>query len=590
MVSTEPNNMGFFSRDNSRNGGNTHPLEPASTAEYDGSVTTSGGAHQQQQQHSPPKYGSTDTDADHDDNYEDEHTPDHARNSEDSGEESAPLLISAEDPAVNPLKHFKIRTLRRLSLLFLVFSAIMYFLFLVSMFFTIPKLNTHGGNYYVMMNMLIALGNLAISLQVFAIPTRSGRIINFIMIGFLFLSFILSVSVNKLRHYEGNVLAILVNLWVIFTAAWVLLCNLAVERTRVSLEEIISGRRHGTGSRAQRSCKMWVSLLWALVVFSLILAMVVLITLSLAVDSYDSRISPPGEYVEVEDNLYRIHIYCNRPQRNVNETTPEPTILLEAGSTSAEVFAREWAEREVNDGGSTISDMRYCYWDRPGIAFSDNAPSPMSAGMAIDALSDGLNQIGERGPWILVSHGVGGIYSRIFASRHAGDLYGLVLVDTYNTEYFTDNVGRSSRGFGYWLHGLVSPLGIDKQIGWIFGGRTSEDRIFGRSQSTSGKYNLAKFQEQVAARTFTKNEILAASEILPEMTPIAVISSQQMIEDKAGWADYQRELSQLSNNLVTWEIVEAPHEVWRDDEGRRTISRAVADLRVMTGMVADVEM
>ncbi|KAK9383065.1 uncharacterized protein V2V93DRAFT_364168 [Kockiozyma suomiensis] len=575
--------MGLFSRSDHSNqeGGDSHPLEPAETSEESSAATDSHSAPSKTTTStSPPKYGAADI-------HEDD-TSYGSRHSEDSNDESAPLLISAEDPAVNPFKYFKIRTMRRISLLFLVFSSIMYFLFIISTFFTIPKLNTYGGNFYVMMNMLIAIGNLAISLQVFAIPSKSGRVINFIMIGFLFLSFIFTVSVNKLRHYEGTVLGILVNLWVILTAAWVLACNYAVERSRISLEEIISGRRNGTGSRAQRSCRMWISVLWGFVVLSLILAVVILVTLSLAVDSYDSRISPPGEYVEVEDNLYRIHIYCNRPQQNVNDTIPEPTILLEPGSTSAEIFAREWAEREVNDDGSTISGMRYCYWDRPGIAFSDNAPSPMSAGMAIDALSDGLNKLGENGPWILVSHGVGGIYSRIFASRHAGDVYGLVLVDTYNTEYFTDNVGSSGRGFGYWLHGLIAPLGIDKQIGWIFGGRTSEDRIFGRSQSTSGKYDLAKFQEQVAARTFTKNEILAASEILPRDTPIAIISSQRMIESEPGWADYQRELSLLSDRLVTWDIIEAFHDVWKADEGRRAISQAVANVRLMSFTMDDI--
>ncbi|KAK9468213.1 hypothetical protein V1512DRAFT_204014 [Lipomyces arxii] len=493
-------------------------------------------------------------------------------------DETTALLLSSDNPDINPYKNFSIRMLRRLTFLFLIFASLIIFLLLISMFFTIPALNTRGGNFLMFANMMVSLGNLGIALFVFNIPSKSERIVNLTMMGLLVLDFILILSVNKLRHFEGGPLGILIMLWTIFTAAWVTVCNHFVERSRRGLEERILGHRI-TQSRVRRSCRQWCSVMWSLVVFIVLLVLVFLIMLSIAVDSYDSRIAPPGQYVEVEDNLYRVHVYCNRPKQN--ET--EPTIILEAGSTSAEVLAMEWLDQEVEDQGSAIYNYRYCYWDRPGMAFSDNAPSPMSAGMAVDALSDALNQIDEHGPWIPVSHGIGGVYSRIFASRHYRDIYGLVLVDTYHEQYFVDVVGSSGRGFGYWLHGFISPLGIDKQIGWIFGGRSSVDRIYGRSQSVSGKYNLAKFQEQVAARTFTRNEIAASRGILPLDTRIAVISSQDMIQNTEGWADYQRELSQMTTALTEWNIVEAPHEVWRDDEGRRAMSRAVADLVLAFG-------
>ncbi|KAK9317827.1 hypothetical protein V1522DRAFT_409031 [Lipomyces starkeyi] len=491
----------------------------------------------------------------------------------DEADERTRLLISAEDPAVDPYKKFWIRTMRRLSLLFLAFATILFFLLLISMFFTIPGLETHGGNFLIMMFVVVSIGNLAVSLFAFGLPSKTERIVNWTMMGFLLIDFIFILSTNKLRHFEGNVLGILVMLWTIFTAGWVLACNLAVERSRQGLEERIIGRRLSS-SRAQRSCRQWCSVMWALIVFIVLLVLVILITLSIAVDAYDSRISPPGQYLDVQDDHYRVHVFCNRPQ----DGTGNSTILLEAGSTSAEILAQEWLERDINDGQSPIYNYRYCYWDRPGLAFSDNAPSPMSAGMAVDALSDALNQMKERGPWILVSHGHGAIYSRVFAARHAGDVDGLVLVDAYHEDYFSSVVGSSARGFGYWVRGFISPIGIDKQIGWIFGGRTSKDRIYGRSQSTSGKYSLARFQEQVAARTLTKYEIIAAREILPKKTPMAVISSQSMIQNAEGWADYQRQLSKSTHALTNWSIVEAPHEVWRVSEGRRAMATAVEEI------------
>ncbi|KAK9366380.1 hypothetical protein V1509DRAFT_630187 [Lipomyces kononenkoae] len=488
-------------------------------------------------------------------------------------DERTRLLISAENPAVDPYQRFWIRTMRRLSLLFLIFATILLLLLLISMFFTIRGLDTRGGNFLMMMFVLVSIGNLAISLFAFGIPSKTERVVHWTMMGFLAIDFIFILSATKLRHSQGNVLGILVILWTIFTAGWVLACNLAVERSRQGLEERLLGRRLSS-SRARRSCRQWCSVTWAVIVFIVLLVLVILITLSIAVDAYDSRISPPGQYVDVLDGQYRVHVFCSRPRND----TDTPTIFLESGSTSAEVLAQEWVEQEINDESSPIYDYRYCYWDRPGIAFSDNAPSPMSAGMAIDALSDALSQMQEHGPWILVSHGLGGIYSRVFAARHASDVDGLVLVDAYHEDYFSSRIGSSASGFGYWVHGLVSPFGIDKQLGWIFGGRTSTDRIYGRSQSTSGKYNFAKFQEQVAARTFTKYEVIAAREILPKRKPMAVISSQYMIQNTEGWADYQRRLSESTHTLTNWSIVEAPHEVWRVKEGRRAMATAVAEI------------
>ncbi|KAK9235734.1 hypothetical protein V1525DRAFT_251951 [Lipomyces kononenkoae] len=490
-------------------------------------------------------------------------------------DERTHLLISAENPAVDPYRSIWIRSMRRLSLLFLVFATVLFVLLLISMFFTIPGLETRGGNFLIMIFVLVSIGNLAISLFAFGIPSKTERIVHWTMMGFLAIDFIFVLSATELRHTQGNALGILVILWTVFTAGWVVACNLAVERSRQALEERLLGRRLRS-SRAQRSCRQWCSVMWAVIVFIVLLVLVILITLSLAVDAYDSRISPPGQYVDVQDGHYRVHVFCNRLRNDSDKHTP--TILLEAGSTSAEVLAQEWLEPESNDESSPIYDYRYCYWDRPGIAFSDNAPSPMSAGMAIDALSDALSQMQERGPWILVSHGVGGIYSRVFAARHAGDVDGLVLVDAFHEDYFSSHVGSSASGFGYWIHGFVSPFGIDKQLGWIFGGRTSTDRLYGRSQSTIGKHNFAKFQEQVAARTFTKYEIIAAREILPKRTPMAVVSSQYMIQNTEGWADYQRRLSESTHALTNWTIVEAPHEVWRSDEGRRAMSAAVVEI------------
>ena len=139
---------------------------------------------------------------------------------------------------------------------------------------------------------------------------------------------------------------------------------------------------------------------------------------------------------------------------------------------------------------------RYCYWDRPGFAWSDNAPSPHSAGMSADALTEALARAGEDGPWILLSAGTGSIVSRIFSGRHPYQVKGIMMVDPLH-EDFLDRVGDPGRGFFLWAWGVISPLGIQRIAGALFKGRTREDRVYGREAYQGGKFIKAQLQENL---------------------------------------------------------------------------------------------
>ncbi|KAK9457072.1 hypothetical protein V1511DRAFT_247266 [Dipodascopsis uninucleata] len=489
-------------------------------------------------------------------------------------DEETRLLIPADEPAVDPDQRFWVRTIRRATKFFLAFAVALYLLYFLSIFFTIPGFETRGGNFLMLFNLLISIGNLSVSLFTFKLPSKSQRVVTYLMVVFFLINFIIVMSTTRLRHYEGSVTGILIMLWALFTIGWIVFCDHVVERSRLSLEEQFVGHSLHF-SRVRRSWRQWCSVMWTLILFIILLVLIVLITLSLIVSAYDSRIAPAGTMVEIDDGQFSVHIYCSRPF----DDSGDPTILLEAGSTTSETIVNEWLEKTTKDEGSMLYDYRYCYWDRPGYAFSDNAPSPLSAGMTVDILSDALAYTGNYGPYILVSHGVGGIYSRIFASRHASDVEGIVLVDTMHEDYFISHVGNPARGFGYFLRGMIAPLGIEKQIGWIFRGRTSADRIYGRAFGQSGHVSLARMQEQIAARPFTRREIGVAREILPDDMPVAVITSVQMAENVKSWAEQQRKLATgwVSNTTIgEWTMVNSPHEVWRSDKGKEEIAKAVS--------------
>jgi len=251
-----------------------------------------------------------------------------------------------------------------------------------------------------------------------------------------------------------------------------------------------------------------------------------------------------------------------------------PTVLIEAGEEPSEFDFEHWAYSAWQN--STIP--RYCYWDRPGYAWSDNAPSPHSAGMSVDALSEALALAGEEGPWIAVSAGYGSVVSRIFVARHVRDVVGILLIDPLH-EDLLHRVGSPRRGFELWGWGILSPMGIRRLGGAIFNGRTSEDRVYGKSVWQTGRFLKAKLQENLVADSLTKSEVSAANNIMAGDTPLAIVSSGIACRRDQEWERKQKDLTKLTNKLVAWDVVnKAPHEVWHTLAGRTAMEKRLGDL------------
>jgi pimeloyl-ACP methyl ester carboxylesterase len=129
---------------------------------------------------------------------------------------------------------------------------------------------------------------------------------------------------------------------------------------------------------------------------------------------------PPGRLVQVDGR--QMHIYCIG--------SGAPTVVLEDGQGGA-VLDWTWVERAV---GKTT---RVCAYDRPGYGWSDPADAPMDAKETSRQLAALLAAAGEKAPWLLVGHSLGGAYARLFASEHRDAMAGLVLVDATHPSYLT---------------------------------------------------------------------------------------------------------------------------------------------------------
>jgi pimeloyl-ACP methyl ester carboxylesterase len=125
--------------------------------------------------------------------------------------------------------------------------------------------------------------------------------------------------------------------------------------------------------------------------------------------------SPPrvaGSVVDVGGRS--LHIHC------VGEGAP--VVVFDAG---------------LGDDGSTWSQIqpevgritRACVYDRAGTGSSSAAPRPHTSRQMVEELHALLGRAGVAGPYVLVGHSLGGLNVRLYASAHAAEVVGMVLID-----------------------------------------------------------------------------------------------------------------------------------------------------------------
>ncbi|KAJ6123066.1 hypothetical protein N7512_005531 [Penicillium capsulatum] len=470
--------------------------------------------------------------------------------------------LSPEDPAVSPYNLWGVRALRGLSLLALAISFVWWTFLLVSIFVSPPRMHSRGSGFFAFSYTTLATGYLVLGLVFFTVPSKPMTIWGSVLTLFLLVDMCIIVAVPRLRLEEGWV-GIASVVWATLVSFYQIVQNRAVSWGKREEEERLTGREE-----TRRPLREWLALLMEMILLVILALAAVLFTGTLILRARDVALDPPGHRYRVHGEAYDVHLACVG-----NHSVGEPTILLEGGDGPVEHSLQPFIDDAYRHGAIS----RYCYWDRPGIAWSDTAPSPHSAGMSADALSEALALAEETGPWVVVSAGVGSIYSRLFASRHLLEVTGIFMIDPLHEAYL-ESLGKPSRGFLLWLRGVISPLGLDRLAGALVRGRTSEDRVIGRSAYQSGKYIKAKLQENLVALSMTAAEVESARHIQMGQTPLVVVSSGQQSQDPT-WEKRQEDLSHITNKLLSWDVVnDAPHEVWTTGEGRRVLEKRLKDI------------
>ena len=133
-----------------------------------------------------------------------------------------------------------------------------------------------------------------------------------------------------------------------------------------------------------------------------------------------------------------------------------PTVVFESGLDY--LGSLSWTA--VHDSVARVT--RACAYSRAGILWSDPAPGAFDPRRVARDLHAALVAAGERAPFVLVGHSLGGPYVNLFTQAYPSEVAGLVLVDASHPAQFA----RSREATGRSLKPTTGLLAVGSALAW----------------------------------------------------------------------------------------------------------------------------
>lgn len=283
------------------------------------------------------------------------------------------------------------------------------------------------------------------------------------------------------------------------------------------------------------------------------------VALSRDEDSYPA----PGEMYDVGD--YRLHLNCSG--------SGSPTVVLENGLGGTSPL---WSRIIAEIGRTT----RICAYDRAGQAWSDDASGPQDGLAVVADLHKLLEVAGEPGPYVIVGHSTGGVYSMIFAAQYPDEVAGMVLLDSATPYQFTalpnyeSEYSKMTRVVG--VMPSLARLGATQLLpASAYSSLPEPAASQVRAFATSPRHNRSVRDEQSVLRDVFEQ---AKALVTIDDKPLVVVTATESVNDIKGWSDAQADLAMLSTNSAR-RTVESTHEGVLDDAASFEQSvRAIEDV------------
>ena len=148
--------------------------------------------------------------------------------------------------------------------------------------------------------------------------------------------------------------------------------------------------------------------------------LIILVLISgLAFRLFGSKPTPPGKLVDVDGT--KLHIRAEGPKNKL------PTLVLESGA-GGDTDAFHWVAEGLK------KNMRVVRYDREGKWFSESNNDSITSETYAHQLHKLLEKNGEKPPYILGGHSMGGPYNRIFRDLYPNEVRGMVFLDSSHPE------------------------------------------------------------------------------------------------------------------------------------------------------------
>ena len=252
-----------------------------------------------------------------------------------------------------------------------------------------------------------------------------------------------------------------------------------------------------------------------------------------------------GQLVDIGG--YRLYLHCTG--------SGSPAVVLEAGLGETSVSWQRIAP-------AVARQTRVCTYDRAGRGWSENASGSQNGLQTAAALHTLLIRADVPGPYVLVGHSLGGIYTLTFADQFPAQVAGLVLVDSMSPDQFTrlpdyagiyDGLHRASGPLA-----SLARLGVGRLAGSDYGARAARG-----------------FRDDVDEIPTSLKQAQSLRSIGAK--PLIVLTAGR--DQEVGWSAAQDDLATLSTNSLHRLAARATHaSLLEEDADAERSSKAIRDL------------
>ncbi len=304
-----------------------------------------------------------------------------------------------------------------------------------------------------------------------------------------------------------------------------------------------------------------------LALFLLLILLTGVIYQNVATSSDNKNYPFPGRLISM--NGKKIHVLITG-----KSNMKKPTIIL-VGGLGGTSSAWKFIQSDLEQFTQVVS------YDRPGYGWSDIVNTKRDGVSIAKELHETLKSANVSGPYILVGHSFGGLYTRIFASLYPNEIKGLVLLESSHPDQFDRTKAGEIEFQNISKMLAVAPwlarIGFMrfKNLVQLPNGFPEKEKSEITAIAASTNYWEAQKDEFKAIAT-TNSEVNQST--IAGTIPLLVIIGGDHIRNDMQWRKYQKELANLSKDAKTVIIEKADHtSIWSDKIAAQSVSKAIIE-------------